>query len=415
MITLASVFADSPEYEQRKKTPFSPTKVSLTEIHAAIPKEFYKKNTLKGLFYALRDVFCAVVLYHLAWGIDPFATALATYGLPTNAVTTLRWSLWIGYWYCQGIVLAGWWCLAHEAGHGTVSPYNFVNHAVGFSLHSFLLTPYFAWRSTHHSHHKAAMSVERDENYVPRVRSDLGLPPKAVAKVSDYHELFEETPLYTLLRMLIMQLLGWHYYLVANAMGSPRYPPGTNHFSPSSPLFKERERNKIIASNIALVAMTAILYRWTQTVGSAAFVKLYFIPYLLVNHWIVMLTFLHHSDPTIPYYRKNEWSFLRGALATVDRPLLGWAGRFFFHNVSHDHIAHHLFSSIPWYNQPKVTERLKEILKGDYNYDSTNSFRALYRSFTECCFIEDEGDIVFYMNMNGQTARSLEVKEGSDE
>ena len=53
-----------------------------------------------------------------------------------------------------------------------------------------------------------------------------------------------------------------------------------------------------------------------------------------------MFTYLHHSDPTIPHYRKAEWTFLRGALATVDRPLLGWMGRFFLHNISHDHVAH---------------------------------------------------------------------------
>ena len=46
-----------------------------------------------------------------------------------------------------------------------------------------------------------------------------------------------------------------------------------------------------------------------------------------------MLTYLHHSDPTIPHYRAGAWSWVRGAAATVDRPLLGWAGRFFLHNV----------------------------------------------------------------------------------
>lgn len=54
----------------------------------------------------------------------------------------------------------------------------------------------------------------------------------------------------------------------------------------------------------------------------------------------VMLTYLHHTDPTIPHYRRGQWSFIRGALATVDRPLLGWMGRFFLHNASHDHMAH---------------------------------------------------------------------------
>ncbi len=46
-----------------------------------------------------------------------------------------------------------------------------------------------------------------------------------------------------------------------------------------------------------------------------------------------MLTFLHHTDPTIPHYRSKEWTWLRGTLAAVDRPLLGPFGRFFLHNV----------------------------------------------------------------------------------
>ena len=59
-----------------------------------------------------------------------------------------------------------------------------------------------------------------------------------------------------------------------------------------------------------------------------------------------MLTYLHHSDPTIVHYRNKEWSFLRGATSTVDRPLLGWAGRFFLHNVSHDHVRTSFFFAL---------------------------------------------------------------------
>lgn len=86
-----------------------------------------------------------------------------------------------------------------------------------------------------------------------------------------------------------------------------------------------------------------------------------------------MCTFLHHSDPSIPHYRKAEWTYVRGVLATVDRPLLGWIGRFFFHNVSalnknfdqrilkrfqvsHDHVAHHLFPTAPFCKQDFVSE-----------------------------------------------------------
>ncbi|KAF8876349.1 delta-12 fatty acid desaturase [Infundibulicybe gibba] len=405
---MSTLFHDGPEYEKRLKTPFTPTKVTLSQVHSVIPKHLHEKNTFKALLYVARDILCATVVYKLGWMIDPVArTLVQDYGVPVSVGAIAKWSLWALYWHWQGVILAGWWCLAHEAGHGTISPYAWVNHVVGFTLHSFILVPYYSWRSTHHAHHKATMSVERDENFVPRTRSDYSLPPETSAHVDNYHDIFEETPIYTLLRMLFMQALGWQFYLVTNAMGSPMYPPGTNHFQPSSPLFKPHERNGIIASNIGLTVMSCVLYLWTREVGIANFAKFYFVPYILANHWIVMLTYLHHSDPSIPHYRKGEWSFLRGAVSTVDRPLLGWAGRFFLHNVSHDHVSHHLFSSIPFYNQPQVTEILKEVLKDDYNYDSTNTFRALYRTFTQCCFIEDDGDIVFYKNKDGKAARVL--------
>ncbi|KAJ7504425.1 delta-12 fatty acid desaturase [Mycena galericulata] len=405
---MLSLFRDGPEFEQRKRTPFSPPKVTLAEVRSAVPKHLFEKNTARGCLYVARDLICAFVVYKLGWLIDSSSSTLVPrFGIPLIASVLIKWVLWILYWYAQGIILAGWWCMAHEAGHGTLSNHNWINHVVGFSLHSFLLTPFYSWRASHHAHHKATMSIERDENYVPRTRKDYGLPAESLAKLCDYHEIFEDTPIYTLLRIVIMQIFGWPMYLFTNALGSPRHPRFTNHFLPSSAIFKPRQRNYILVSDAAIGLMGYALYIWTRQVGFAYFLKLYFVPFLCVNHWIVMLTYLHHCDPTVPYFRRKQWSFLRGAISTVDRPLLGWAGRFFLHNVSHDHVSHHLFSSIPFYNQPMVTEHIKNVLKENYNYDSTNSFRALYRTFTQCSFIEDDGDIVFYKNKDGQTVRVL--------
>lgn len=95
-------------------------------------------------------------------------------------------------------------------------------------LHTVILVPYYAWRSTHHAHHKATGSIERDENFVPRTRVDYHLPAEDSATHADYKEMFEETPIFTLGRMVFMQLLGWQAYLLYNALGSPMYPEGTN-------------------------------------------------------------------------------------------------------------------------------------------------------------------------------------------
>jgi omega-6 fatty acid desaturase (delta-12 desaturase) len=47
-----------------------------------------------------------------------------------------------------------------------------------------------------------------------------------------------------------------------------------------------------------------------------------------VNHWLVLITFLQHTDPLLPHYRASEFTFTRGALATLDRSLLGDLGPF---------------------------------------------------------------------------------------
>ena len=111
--------------------------VTLSEIRSVIPKALHEKNTLKALGYLLRDVLCAVVVYKLGWMIDPFSRSLVEgFRLAPVVGTFVNWFSWALYWYCQGIILAGWWCMAHEAGHGTLSSYSWVNHLIGFTLHT---------------------------------------------------------------------------------------------------------------------------------------------------------------------------------------------------------------------------------------------------------------------------------------
>ncbi|KAF8192985.1 fatty acid desaturase-domain-containing protein [Pholiota molesta] len=407
-------FRNGPEYEARLKRPFAPPTVSLKEIHDAVPKHLLKKNEPRAALYIVRDIVFTLFLYKFATSITPWAaTDFGGYVTGNPQKTAVKTALWLSYWWVQGMVNAGIFCLGHDAGHTSMFENNVVNNIVGFFLHTWLLIPYYSWRATHHAHHKATASMERDENYVPYTRSQFKLADEKTVKKADYEELFEETPIYTAYRLFIMQAFGWWIYLANNTMGSPMYPPGTNHFDPMSPLFKKEQRFNIFMSDLGLLAMSS----WLYYMGREFFLWNYLVPWILVNHWIVMFTFLHHSDPTIPHYRKGEWSFLRGAAATVDRPLLGWMGRFFFHNISHDHVAHHFFLRAPFWNGPEITKAVRSVLGDSYNYDSTPTFYALYRSFSQCLFIEDEGEIIFYKNKDGIAQREVaesvlkEIKE----
>jgi hypothetical protein len=195
--------------------------------------------------------------------------------------------------------------------------------------------------------------------------------------------------------------------------------------------------------------------------GVADVIKYYGLPWLEVSHWckrviflnincsdprlyytVIMITYLHHTDPTLPHYRDNEWNFQRGAAATIDRNFLGWQGRFFLHDVAHYHVIHHVgifshrtfkdppasfyffafrkfFPKMPfcknhfYYTRPLVllfrvdpdervrllpvdhgpeaTQHLKAFIGDHYAYSDENMFKALWNSYNKCQFVENDG------------------------
>jgi hypothetical protein len=90
---------------------FTP-KVTLSEIHAAVPKHLYQKSTIKGLYYVMRDIFCALLVYKMAKQVDPLCRYLVwTFGCHPIAANFIKCILWMAYWSLQGIIWAGVWCL----------------------------------------------------------------------------------------------------------------------------------------------------------------------------------------------------------------------------------------------------------------------------------------------------------------
>lgn len=408
---MAALFKDSPEYEARKKVPFSPPAITIKDVHAAVPKHLFKRSTEKCLYYVGRHVAVSFAFYLCATRIDSTVLRIASqHDLGSRAVSALRYAFWALYWFWQSVAFTGLWTLGHECGHDALAPSALLNAVLGLGLHTFVLTPYYAWRATHRSHHKGTNNLDRDETYHPQTREELNLPPEHVATPMDYKELIEETPLYTLWKMVIRQFLGFQLYLIHNRKGNPKYPPWTSHYKPSSLLFRPEDRPYIILSDAAMAVMICLLSFWIHSTSWNNVWRLYVVPWLWAHNWIVMITYLQHSDPTVPIYR-GQWTFLRGALATVDRPIFGWVGRFFWHGIAHDHIAHHFFVTVPFYNLPEVTEAIKPVLGDYYYYDSTPTLYALWRSFTQCKFIESTGDILFYKDMQGRAVRQCQQAE----
>lgn len=53
----------------------------------------------------------------------------------------------------------------------------------------------------------------------------------------------------------------------------------------------------------------------------------------------------------------------------------------------------------------EATRYLRQVIGEHYRYSDKAPFRALWDTFNECQFVENEGDVVFYKNGAGQAKR----------
>jgi len=299
---------------------------------------------------------------------------------------------WNAYWFVQGAFMTGVWVIAHECGHQSFSKWKLVNDTVGWFLHSALLVPYHSWRITHGQHHKSTSHMERDQVFVPKVFSQI-------SGGEDVHNVIAESPLAALLQIVLMLTLGWPFYLASNAWGQ-NYGRRTNHFEPSAPMFKPDQKYEIIISDVGILLVAAALGYASYTFTFVAMMKYYGMAYLWVNFWLVLITYLQHTDRRIPHFRGEEWNFIRGALSTVDRDY----GIFnvLFHHIGDTHVAHHMFSQMPHYHAQEATESLKKVLGKYYLEDKTPILKSLWDCWTSCHYVENDGDVLYYKTLKSK-------------
>lgn len=112
---------------------------------------------------------------------------------------------------------------------------------------------------------------------------------------------------------------------------------------------------------------------------------------------------MHHYEP-------QSWTFVKGALATVDREF-GFIGRHLFHGIIEFHVVHHLFpyvssiahpqsislkrnftnsvpsSRIPFYYAEEATEAIKPVVGDLYRRDDRSFLGQLWTNFSKCKYV----------------------------
>jgi fatty acid desaturase len=395
-----SVQWTSPYNPLDKDAPTLPTK---GEIKAVIPKHCFERSYIWSMYYLIRDFTMAAALVYgtsqvlttdLPALTDPLA--IATY--------TLGWSF---YAFWQGTIMTGPWVLAHECGHGAFSPSQTWNDIVGFIVHQALLVPYFAWQYSHAKHHRRTNHLTEGESHVPTTGAENGLGPNN-ERQSFYAVLHESwgDDAFALFEVWTHLVIGWPLYLLGLAStgkldhkGEPLNGRVMDHYRPSSPMFPEKVSFKIFLSTAGIVASMAGLAYACKEFGVMPVLLWYVNPWFFTNAWLVLYTWLQHSDSTVPHYGEDEWTWVRGALSTIDRDY--GIFDFFHHRIGSTHVAHHLFHEMPFHNALEATHAIKAFLepKGLYNYDPTPWYKAMWNIAKTCHYVEGENGIQYFKSM----------------
>jgi fatty acid desaturase len=355
---------------------------TMAQVLAKIPKECFEKDTAKSLMYAGISTAITLGVGLAAWATLPFTM----YYLPA----------WIAYAYVAGTAATGCWVAAHECGHGAFSDNRTIQDTVGYILHSLLLVPYFSWQRSHAVHHSRTNHVSEGETHVPaqmgseEANFTFGLR-KTVGKT-----------LFSALNLVGVFLFGWPLYLLMGASGGP-VRGKTNHFVPKMgasgkhALFPGKWENKVWYSDIGVALTVGLMAYWAMQTSFATVFGLYVAPYLFTNFWLVLYTWLQHTDVDVPHFEGDDWNLVKGAFMTIDRPY-GKVYDFLHHRIGSTHVAHHINHTIPHYNAVKATEAIKQNWPDLYLFDPTPIAQATWRVGSECVAIVRKGDEYVFSN-----------------
>ncbi len=349
------------------KLPFT-----LKDIKQVIPPSLLQASMGTSLYYLARDLIQVALAVWVTNGILsylPVPEVDAATDSTTAFIKLLRALVWLAYWFVQGTTCFGIWVIAHECGHQAYfGNRKTLNDTVGFVLHTMLWAPYHPWRISHATHHRFTNNIERDTVF----------PPRRYA--GNLWKVLEWCPPLAWPHMIGYMLFGWPVYILFGFEGN--WYEGrffTSHLDPSSPLFNSNDRKAVLVSDAGLLAILGAMWEAAQRFGWTS-VWLWYLGPVVVNYcWLVTITFLQHTDKSVPHYLDEEWDFLKGALCTVDRDY----GIFnnWMHHITDGHVMHHVVSTMPFYNSLRATELAKPILGEYYRYDSRPLWKQLWESW----------------------------------
>jgi acyl-lipid omega-3 desaturase len=318
--------------------------LEIKKIKEIIPSECFVKKPLLGTTYIVTDF--------ALWAI----TTTCYYFSSRNIICKIL------YWLTSGFFM---WCQfmnGHDCGHGSFSNSEILNNIMGHISHTPLLVPFSTWAESHRRHHVGHNHIKRDYSHPHVINRDRKI---WFAKVLQYAGVYP--------------IFGWFIYMTGIVDGGHWIPIGGKLWNNEYSLSKQL--HSVLSSGFVFIWFSFILSLCKYNFW--LFMEWYGMSWFVFSWWIITVTYLQHNDNSVEetiVYGDKSWTFVKGALQTVDRSYGSIIDKL-THNITNCHLVHHIFfHNIPHYHLNKATKHL-------YKYLDKNGVKYKYR-YTPFFFLD---------------------------
>lgn len=309
---------------------------SMAVLRKMLPEKVWQIDSSTSLFYFGLDL--AAVATTMGF-LNAVVTSDVYHGLPLYAQAACVVPLQV----MTGFAMWCMWCIGHDAGHNTISRNKTygkqLTRVIGEISHSMIcLTPFVPWALSHRKHHLHHNHLERDYSHQWFIREEQ----------ENLHPLIKASYWTRNVQLPILYFV----YLFTGV------PDGGHVFFYGRMWQGHSLKEKLNAALSVAVSMATAGALWCN-MGTADFVVVCLVPWLVMSFWLFMVTYLQHHSDDGKLYTDDTYTFVKGAFETVDRNYGKWTNRL-SHHMMDGHVAHHLFyNKIPHYRLEEATTALQ--------------------------------------------------------
>jgi len=163
--------------------------------------------------------------------------------------------------------------------------------------------------NSHAKHHRRTNHLTEGESHVPSLKSENGIGDNDTrdGQFAWMHEYMGDG-VFAAFQIIAHLVIGWPLYLLGLAStgrispldGKEANGDVFDHFRPYSRMFPKKLRPRIAINTAMIIATLGFLVKLSFTYSFRSVFLWYFAPYLWTNAWLVLYTWLQHTDPSVP-------------------------------------------------------------------------------------------------------------------